>query len=55
MDFKICTYCGRLLKRTPDYFHRDRWSNDGLTSRCKDCRCMLERKRRQKEKERMSK
>lgn len=36
--FKICSCCGKLLPRSPEYFNRRATSNDGFFNYCKNCK-----------------
>ncbi len=35
---KLCKTCPRILPATTMYFHRDKYSKDGLCSSCKECK-----------------
>ena len=35
---KPCKTCPRILPATTEYFHRDKYSKDGLCSSCKECK-----------------
>jgi len=35
---KQCSSCPRILPATAEYFHRDKYTKDGLCSTCKECR-----------------
>jgi hypothetical protein len=43
---KVCTRCGETKAATPEFFHRDRATRDGLCVACKSCRYQPRGRRR---------
>lgn len=45
MNYKTCTYCGKTLPATTEYFSKNGNCKYGLNARCKECRSLIRRER----------